>query len=77
MMRSPIECPYCGHQFEDAIDVRLRKKAAMTIEETMKAHMDFEFAEEGLSVDETDTIVLDDDGIETDIDVIKIKELGE
>jgi hypothetical protein len=77
MIKSPVECPYCGHQFEDTIDARLRKKTVMTIEETIKSHIDFEFSEEGLGVDDADSVVLDDDSVETDIDVMKIKELSE
>jgi hypothetical protein len=77
MMRSPIVCPYCGNQFEDTIDARLRKKTVLTIEEAIKSHGDPDFSDEGLNLDDADTAVLDDDIMDTEIDVMKIKEFSE
>lgn len=72
LMRNPIVCPYCGNIFEP--DYKLKKKSSL-VDESAKVTQEFEFEEDNLTED--DSAVLEGDDLESDIDVIKIKEFDE
>lgn len=67
LMKTSVVCPYCGNTFEGN-DYKLKKKGT-TLDESSKINSDFEFEVEDLETDES--VVLDGDEIENDIDVIK------